>query len=98
MDLGDRIQMNRRNLIIRWLYVLSTPLSERGGLLGLEQGCYHLPAIATNRGIELHLNVVINPGTTPVLTSTTLAFVQGHPCLSRALVLEHPIKEDETKP
>ena len=98
MDLGDRIQMNRRNLIIRWLHVLSTPLSECGGLLGFEQGYHQLPATFTNRGIELHPNVVINPGTTPVLTSTTLAFVQGYPCLSRALVLEHPIKEDETKP
>ena len=90
--------MNRRNLIIRRLYVPPTPLSEHGGLLGLEQGCHHLPATSTNHGIELHSNVVINAGTTHALTSTTLAFVQGHPCLSRALVLEHPIKEDETKP
>ena len=73
MDQGDRIQMNRRNLSIRWLYVPPTPLSEQGGLLGLEQGCHHLPATSTNRGIELHSNVVINPGTTPTLTSTTLA-------------------------
>ena len=65
--------MNRRSLIIQRLYALPTPLPERGGLLGLEQGCYHLPAIATNRGIELHSNVVINLGTMPVLTSTTLA-------------------------
>ena len=26
------------------------------------------------------------------------SLVQGHPCLSRALVLERPIEEDETKP
>ena len=26
------------------------------------------------------------------------SLAQGHPCLSGALVLEHPIKEDETKP
>ena len=90
--------MNKRSLSIQRLYVPPTPLSECGGLLGLEQGYHHLPATSTNRGIELHSNVVINPGTTPVLTSTTLAFVQGHPCLSGALVLERPIKKDETKP
>ena len=73
MDYGDRIQMNRRNLNIRRLYVPPTPLSEHGGLLGLEQGCHHLPATSTNRGIELYSNVVIIPGTTPTLTSTTLA-------------------------
>ena len=65
--------MNRRNLNIRQLYVPPTPLPERGGLLGLEQGYHHLPTTSTNRGIELHSNVVINPGTTPALTSTTLA-------------------------
>ena len=65
--------MNRRSLIIRQLYVPPTLLPERGGLLGLEQGCHHLPTTSTNRGIELHSNVVINPGTTPALTSTTLA-------------------------
>ena len=65
--------MNRRSLNIRRLYVPPTPLSERGGLLGLEQGYHHLPATSTNRGIELHSNMVINPGTMPALTSTTLA-------------------------
>ena len=78
MDQGDRIQMNRRSLDIRRLYVPPTPLSERGGLLGLGQGCHHLPATSTNRGIELHSNVVINPGTTPALTSTTLALRKHH--------------------
>ena len=33
----------------RRLYVHPTPQSERGGLLGLEQGCQHLPATSTNR-------------------------------------------------
>ena len=28
----------------------SYPQSERGGLLGLEQGCHYLPATSTNRG------------------------------------------------
>ena len=65
--------MNRRSLIIRRLYAPPTPLPERGGLIGLEQGCHHLPATSTNHGIELHSNVVINLGTTPTLTSTTLA-------------------------
>ena len=65
--------MNRRSLDIRRLYVPPTLLSERGGLLELGQGCHHQPATSTNRGIELHSNVVINPGTTPALTSTTLA-------------------------
>ena len=65
--------MNRRNLNIRRLYVPPIPLSEYGGLLGLEQGCHHLPATSTNHGVESHSNVVINLGTTPTLTSTTLA-------------------------
>ena len=57
----------------RRLYAPPTPHTECGGLLGLEQGCHHLPATSTNRGIELHSNMVINPGTTPTLMSTTLA-------------------------
>ena len=65
--------MNRRSLNIRRLYVPPTPLSEHGGLLGLEQGCHYRPATSTNHGIESHSNVVINLGTTPTLTSTTLA-------------------------
>ena len=65
--------MNRVNLNTRQLYVPPAPLSEHGGLLGLEHGCHHLPATSTNGGIELHSNVVINPGTTLALTSTTLA-------------------------
>ena len=65
--------MNKKNLNIRQLYLPPTRLSEYGGLLGLEQGYHHLPTTSTNRGIELHSNVVINPGTTPALTSTTLA-------------------------
>ena len=73
MDYGDHIQMSRTSLNTRRLYVPPTPLSERGGLLGLEQGCHHLPTTSTNRGIELHSNVIINLGTTPTLTSTTLA-------------------------
>src|SRR6185503_5460249 len=39
----------------------------------LGQGCHHLPATSTNHGVESHSNVVINLGTTPMLTSTTLA-------------------------
>ena len=31
------------------LYVPPTPQSERGELLGLEQGCHHLPTTSTNR-------------------------------------------------
>ena len=65
--------MNRVSLKTRRLYVPPTALSELGELLGLEQGCHHLPATSTNYGIELHSNVVINPGTMPVLTGTTLA-------------------------
>ena len=72
MDQVDCIQMSRASLNTRRLYVPPTPLTERGGLLGLEQGCHHLPATSTNRGIKLHPNTVINPGTTPALTSTTL--------------------------
>ena len=31
------------------LYAPPTPHTVRGGLLGLEQGCHHLPATYTNR-------------------------------------------------
>ena len=62
-----------RSVNIRRLYAPPTPLPERGGLLRLRQGCQHLPATSTNRGIELHSNVVINLGTTPTLMITTLA-------------------------
>ena len=65
--------MNRRSLNIRRLYAPPTPLPERGGLLETGQGCHHLPATSTNRGVKLHSNVVISLGTTPTLTSTTLA-------------------------
>ena len=65
--------MNRRSLNIRRVYVPPTPLPECGGLLGLGQGYHQLLATSTNRGIESHSNVVINLGTTPTLTSTTLA-------------------------
>ena len=34
----------------RRLYAPPTPYTERGGLLGLEQGCHHMPATSTNRG------------------------------------------------
>ena len=37
-----------------WLYAPLTPHTERGGLLGLEQGCHHLPATSTNHGYSLH--------------------------------------------
>ena len=81
------------------LYVPPISQSERGGLLGLEQGCHHLPATSTNHGIELHSNMVINPGTTRTCANEHhSSLAQGHPCLSGVLVLERPIKEDETKP
>ena len=30
--------------------IMLYPITECGGLLGLEQGCHHLPATSTNRG------------------------------------------------
>ena len=62
--------MNRVSLKTRRLYVPPTALSELGELLGLEQGCHYLLATSTNCGIESHLTVVINPGTTPALLYT----------------------------
>ena len=44
------IEATRGARTLRWLYVPPTPQSERGGLLGLEQGCHQLPATSTNRG------------------------------------------------
>ena len=37
------------------------PISERGGLLGLEQGCHHLPATSTNRGTIRQLSGIVQP-------------------------------------
>ena len=34
----------------RRLYAPPTPHTERGGLLGLEQGCHHRPTTSINRG------------------------------------------------
>jgi hypothetical protein len=30
--------------------IMLYPITERGGLLGLEQGCHHMPATSANRG------------------------------------------------
>ena len=70
------IEVTRKVRTLWRLYAPPTPHAERGGLLGLEQGCHHQPATSTNRGIELHSNMVINPGTMPTLTSTTLALLK----------------------
>ena len=35
------------------------PISERGGLLGLEQDCHHLPATSTNRGTIRQLSGIV---------------------------------------
>ena len=37
------------------------PISERGGLLGLEQSCDHLPATSTNRGTIRQLSGIVQP-------------------------------------
>ena len=37
------------------------PISEHGGLLGLEQGCHHLPATYTNRGTIGQLSSIVQP-------------------------------------
>ena len=90
--------MNRRILIIRQLYVPPSLLPECGGLLGARTGLSP-PAgylykpwgrIAFKRGHQPRHHAYANEH------HSSLA--QGHPCLSGALVLERPIKEDETKP
>ena len=90
--------MNRRSLIIRRLYVPPTLLHEHGGLLGARTGLSP-PAgylykpwgrIAFKRGHQSRHHAYANEH------HSSLA--QGHPCLSGALVLEHPIKEDEIEP
>ena len=37
------------------------PISERGGLLELEQGCHHLPATSTNHGTIRQLSGIVQP-------------------------------------
>ena len=62
---GDRIP--------RRLYVPPTPHTEREGLLGLGQGCHHLPATSQSMGkgvIQQHLSSL---GTMSTLVSDTLA-------------------------
>ena len=36
-------------------------ISERGGLLGPEQGCHHLPATSTNHGTIRKLSGIVQP-------------------------------------
>ena len=45
----------------RRLYAPPTPHTERGGLLGLEQGCHHLPATSTNFGTIGQLSGIVHP-------------------------------------
>ena len=55
------------------LYAPPTPKSRRGGLLGLGQGCHHLPATSQSVGkgdIQQHLSSL---DTTSTLVSNTLA-------------------------
>ena len=57
----------------RRLYAPPTPHTERGGLLGLEQGCHHLPATSQSVGkgdIQQHL---VSLDTMSILVSDTLA-------------------------
>jgi len=63
---------------------------------GIKQGCHHLQTTSINSGEKPHSNVTFNPDTTSVLTTTAVAFAQGYPSLSGALVLEHPTKGDKT--
>ena len=43
------IEVTREARTPRRLYAPPTPHTEHGGLLGLGQGCHHLPATSTNR-------------------------------------------------
>ena len=44
------IEVTREAPTTQRRYAPPTPHTERGGLLGLEQGCHHLLATSTNRG------------------------------------------------
>ena len=65
--------MNRTSLNTQRLYVPPTPQSERGGLLGLEQGYHHL--LATSQSVEKGdiQQLLANLDTTSTLVSDTLA-------------------------
>ena len=39
--------------------IMLYPISERGELLGLEQGCHHLPATSTNHGTIGQLSGIV---------------------------------------
>ena len=53
-DIDRLIQADSSNMM---LY----PISERGGLLGLEQGCHHLLATSTNHGTIRQLSGIVQP-------------------------------------
>ena len=58
----------------RRLYAPPTPHTERGRLLGLEQGCHHLPATSTNRGIVDIQQLLANLDTMSTVVSDTLVY------------------------
>ena len=41
--------------------IMLYPISERGGLLGLKQGCHHLPGYSTNRETIRQLSGIVQP-------------------------------------
>ena len=65
----------------RRLYAPPTPHTERGGLLGLEQGCHHLLATSTNMGIVDIQQLLANLDTMSTLVSDTLVSPRGAPTL-----------------
>ena len=90
--------MNRRSLIIRRIYAPPTPLPERGGLLGARTGLSPPAGYLYKPWGRIAFKGGYQPRHHACTKKHHSSLAQGHPCLSGALVLERPIKEDERKP
>ena len=90
--------MNRRSLIIRRLYVPSTLLPEHGGLLGARTGLSPPAGYLYKPWGRIAFKHGHQPRQHAYANEHHSSLAQGHPCLSGALVLERPIKEDEIEP
>ena len=90
--------MNKSSLIIRWLYAPPTPLLEREGLLGARTGLSPPAGYLYKSWGRITFKRGHQPRHHAYANEHHSSLAQGHPCLSGALVLERPIKEDETKP
>ena len=73
MDYGERNQLNRTSLNSQPALCTSYHSTQMWRVIKARIGLSPPTGNLSIHGIETHSNMVINPGTMPVLTSTTLA-------------------------